>query len=124
MLAGANMEPMNLLVVERDADWSQWGLISRGLGRAVLVLVQQADETSLAFHERIARRLQRDAVPPIDKVVVLSSTRSSTWADPSRVRLFAELGDSAANGLRIYPHVTHGHPVAVHARNAQLELAG
>ena len=97
------MEPMNLLVVERDADWSQWASISRGLGRAVLVLVQQADESSLAFHERISRRLQRNAIPPIDKVVVLSSGRS-TMSDPSRIRLFAELSENATYGLRVYPH--------------------
>jgi hypothetical protein len=106
------MEPMNLLVVERDADWSQWATISRGLRRAVLVLVQQADEPTLAFNERISRRLQRDEVPPIDKVIVLSSGRSAAALDPSRLRLFAELNQTAKHGLRVYPHL---QPVAIQA---------
>jgi hypothetical protein len=114
------MEPMNLLVVERDADWSQWALISRGLRRAVLVLVQQADESSLAFHERVSRRLQRDEVPPIHQVIVLSSGRSAAAVDPSRLRLFAELSQTAEHGLRVYPHL---HPVAIQAHEGHREFA-
>jgi hypothetical protein len=96
------MEPMNLLVVERDADWSQWGVISRGLGRAVLVLVQQADESTGAFHERIARRLQRGKARPLNKVVLLGNGKDPAF-DPTRERMLRQLGASAQHGLRVYP---------------------
>jgi hypothetical protein len=95
---------MNLLVVERDADWSQWATISRGLGRAVLVLVQQADESTGAFHERIARRLQRGQARPLNKVVLLGSGKDPAF-DPTRDRMLRQLGASAKHGLRVYPHV-------------------
>jgi hypothetical protein len=114
------MERMNLLVVERDADWSQWASISRGLGRAVLVLVQQADESSPAFHERIARRLQRGKAPPLNKVVVLGSDRGAALPDPVRDRLLEELSENATYGLRVYPHV---HAAAVRSTDVGLEYA-
>lgn len=98
------MEPMNLLVVERDADWSQWGTISRGLGRAVLVLVQQADESSGAFHERIARRLQRGKARPLNKVVVLGNGSDPAF-EPGRERMLRQLNASAKYGLRVYPNL-------------------
>src|ERR1700754_3961998 len=96
------MEPMNLLVVERDADWSQWAMISRGLGRAVLVLVQQVDESTGAFHERIARRLSRGKERPLNKVVVLGNGKDPAF-DPTRDRLLRQLSASAKHGLRVYP---------------------
>jgi hypothetical protein len=114
------MEPMNLLVVERNADWSQWASISRGLGRAVLVLVQQADESSLAFHERIARRLQRGKAPPLNKVVVLGSVHGPAVPDPMRDRLHQQLSEGATHGLRVYPYA---HATAVRSTEAQLEYA-
>jgi hypothetical protein len=95
---------MNLLVVEQDADWSQWATISRGLGRAVLVLVQQADESTGAFHERIARRLQRGNARPLNKVVVLGNGTDPAY-DPTRERMLRQLNASAKYGLRVYPHV-------------------
>ncbi|HEY1534242.1 MAG TPA: hypothetical protein VGF76_09490 [Polyangiaceae bacterium] len=111
------MEPMNLLVVERDADWTQWNLISRGLGRAVLVLVQQADESSRAFHERITRRLQRGHVPSLNKVVLLGSARAN--ADPARDRWIRQLAEKAMHGLRVYPHAH----APVHASELALDYA-
>jgi len=53
------MDPMNVLVVERDADWSQWNATSHLVGHAMLVLVQQTDETTSAFRARIQERLAR-----------------------------------------------------------------
>ena len=50
---------MNVLVVERDADWSQWNATSHLVGHAMLVLVQQADESTAAFRARIQQRLAR-----------------------------------------------------------------
>jgi hypothetical protein len=97
------MEPMNLLVVERDADWSQWALISRALSHTVLVLVQQADETIRAFHERVARRLKRGVARPLNKVVVLRNSQSARAFDAAQDQLLRELSAQAQEGLRIYP---------------------
>ena len=97
------MEPMNLLVVERDADWSQWTQISRALSHTVLVLVQQADETLRAFHERVAQRLARGVVRPLSRVVVLSNGQVKRLLDPTRDQLLRELAARAQHGLRVYP---------------------
>jgi hypothetical protein len=53
------MDPMNVLVVERGADWRQWDATSHLVGHAMLVLVQQVDETTAAFRARIQQRLSR-----------------------------------------------------------------
>lgn len=42
-----------LLIVERDADWSEWTRISRALTAPVTVLVQGATESGLAFEKRV-----------------------------------------------------------------------
>jgi hypothetical protein len=97
------MEPMNLLVVERDADWSQWALISRALSHTVLVLVQQTDETIRAFHERVTRRLKRGVVQPLSKVVLLRNTKTARSIDPTHDQLLRELTASAQDGVRVYP---------------------
>jgi hypothetical protein len=53
------MDPMNVLVVERGADWRHWDATSHLVGHAMLVLVQQVDETTAAFRARIQQRLSR-----------------------------------------------------------------
>jgi hypothetical protein len=53
------MDPMNVLVVERGADWRHWDSTSHLVGHAMLVLVQQVDETTAAFRARIQQRLAR-----------------------------------------------------------------
>jgi hypothetical protein len=53
------MDPMNVLVVERGADWRNWSATSHLVGHAMLVLVQQVDETTAAFRARIQQRLSR-----------------------------------------------------------------
>jgi len=100
------MEPVNLLVVERGADWAQWAVVSQLLGQAVLVLVQQGDESSSAFRERIAERVQRFKAKALNAVVLLRGRRSK--GEPRKGmryhrRLLHELGVSAKNGLKIYP---------------------
>jgi hypothetical protein len=103
------MEPMNLLVIERGADWAQWAAVSQLLGQAVLVLVQQGDESSAAFRERIALRVQRLKDKAIDAVVLLRAKRTRARRGVSYLhrRLLHELGRSAKNGLKIYPRVIY-----------------
>ena len=99
------MEPMNLLVIERGADWAQWAAVSQLLGQAVLVLVQQGDESSAAFRERIALRVQRIKDKAINAVVLLRGKRDRAARGVRyHRRLLHELGRSAKNGLKIYPH--------------------
>jgi hypothetical protein len=101
------MEPVNLLVIERGADWAQWAVVSQLLGQAVFVLVQQGDESSLAFRERIAARLRLAKAKAINAVVLLRGKRKHA-ARRSRLhrRLLIELGRTATNGLTIYPRAT------------------
>src|ERR1700759_3802503 len=98
------MEPVNLLVVERGADWAHWTAVSQLLGAAVFVLVQQGDESSAAFRDRIAQRLKRAKAKAINAVGLVRG-KSSYASRQSRFhrRLLIELGRSAKNGLNIYP---------------------
>lgn len=70
------MDPMNVLVVERDADWSQWNSTSHVVGHAMLVLAQQDDETTPAFRTRIQERLSR-LKQGLGSLVVLRGKRRS-----------------------------------------------
>ena len=99
------MEPVNLLVIERGADWAQWAAVSQLLGQAVLVLVQQGDESSAAFRERIAERVQRIKDKAINAVVLLRAkrNRASRGVRYYHRKLLHELGKTAKNGLKIYP---------------------
>ena len=70
------MDPMNVLVVERGADWRHWNATSHLVGHAMLVLVQQVDETTAAFRARIQQRLQR-LTQGLGALVLLRGQRGS-----------------------------------------------
>jgi hypothetical protein len=93
------MEAMNLLVVERGADWSHWAAASQLLGQAAVILVQQADESGAAFRERIVARLQRIKATAINAVVLLRGGRRNR----ATTRFLRELMIGAKQGLRIFP---------------------
>jgi hypothetical protein len=99
------MEPVNLLVIERGADWAHWAAVSQLLGQVVFVLIQQGDESSAAFRERIVQRLKLARAKAINAIVLLRGKRSHS-SKRSRLhrRLLIELGRSAKNGLMIYPN--------------------
>lgn len=92
------MEAMNLLVVERGADWSHWAAASQLLGQAAVILVQQTDESGAAFRQRIVERLQRVKTTAINAVVLLRGKRNRTTT-----RFLRELTVAANKGLRIFP---------------------
>jgi hypothetical protein len=92
------MEAMNLLVVERGADWTHWAAASQLLGQAAVILVQQADESGVAFRERIIARLQRIKATAINAVVLLRGRRNR-----ATTRFLRELMVGAKQGLRIFP---------------------
>jgi len=98
-----SMASMNLLVVERNADWSQWDMISRTLNATVLMLVQQPDESSAVFHDRIRHRLARVDRRAIEQVVLLREDGADVTRDVDQSPLFEQLGASARRGLRVYP---------------------
>jgi hypothetical protein len=97
------MTPVNLLVVERNADWSQWTTISRSLS-AVLMLVQQPDEPSDVFHARILKRVANDR-ELLDRVVLLRAAAKSgaPVLEPLSASLREHIGANARGGLRVYP---------------------
>jgi hypothetical protein len=96
------MEPMNLLVVENGADWSQWPAATQLLGQAGVVLVQQSDETGAAFRARISARMRRVKTRAINAVLLLRTKRSPA-AGVGNGRFLRELVASAKEGLRIFP---------------------
>jgi hypothetical protein len=104
------MEPVNLLVIERGADWAHWAAVSQLLGQVVFVLVQQGDESSAAFRERIVQRLKLARAKAINAIVLLRGKRSHS-SKRSRLhrRLLIELGRSAKNGLMVYPCAAANH---------------
>lgn len=95
------MEAMNLLVVERGADWTQWAAATQLLGQAAVILVQQADESGAAFRARIAARLQRIKASAINAVVLLRGKRKAGRFNTAR--FLRELLVGAKHGLRIFP---------------------
>src|SRR5688572_24607349 len=97
------MEAMNLLVVERGADWSHWAAASQLLGQAAVVLVQQADESGAAFRARIASRLQRIKLTAIQAVVLLSGRHRAGRGRFNTARFLRKLLVGAKHGLRIFP---------------------
>lgn len=100
------MEPVNLLVVERGADWKQWSAVTKLLGNAVFVLVQQGDESSAAFRKRIKERLRRAKTSALNGVVLLRGKRASASRRARfHRRLLVQLGRSAKNGLTIFPNL-------------------
>jgi len=96
---GPGMEAMNLLVVERGADWTHWTAASQLLGQAAVILVQQADESGAAFRERIVARMQRIKLTAINAVVLLRGGRRNR----ATTRFLRELMIGAKQGLRIFP---------------------
>jgi hypothetical protein len=101
------MEPMNLLVVENGADWSQWPAATQLLGQAGVVLVQQSDETGAAFRARISARMRRVKTRAINAVLLLRTKRSPA-AGVGNGRFLRELVASAKEGLRIFPSSVRG----------------
>lgn len=93
------MTAVNLLVVERNADWSQWTTISRSLS-AVLMLVQQPDEPSDAFHARVLKRINQHG---LEQVVLLRDRTSDAAAELLSAPLREHIGANARRGLRVFP---------------------
>jgi hypothetical protein len=80
------MQPVHLLVVECDADWSQWSAISRSFGSTVVLLIQRADEAVSAFYQRIVRCLGERLVSQVTLMRAAGAAASGALAS-----LLAEL---------------------------------
>src|SRR5262245_6242129 len=93
------MDPMNLLVVERGADWAHWAATSHLVGHAMLVLAQQGDEPSSAFRRRIRSRLSRITKQGLNAVVVLRGRGGAARSDD----LLREIQSRAPADFRVYP---------------------
>lgn len=90
------MQPVHLLVVERDADWSQWATISRSFGTTVVLLIQRADEAINVFFQRIERCLKERMVL---QVTVMRSV--SAAASGALMSLLTQLEVSTRDGLTL-----------------------
>jgi hypothetical protein len=96
------MEPMNVLLVERDADWTHLADTAHLVGHAMLVLAQQQDETSSAFLARIRRRIARLPQHGLNSVAVLRGQHDARSSEvllrelrllgSAEVRMFPALG--------------------------------
>jgi hypothetical protein len=91
---------MNVLVVERDADWTYLAATSHLVGHAMLVLVQQNDETSAAFRARIRAKMSRIKKQGLNSVAVL---RGREQSDFSAAALLQELEQHGPAEVRTYP---------------------
>ncbi|MET0387520.1 MAG: hypothetical protein ABW321_16235 [Polyangiales bacterium] len=76
--------------------------------------MQQGDESSAAFRERIVERLQRAKAKAINAVVLLRGKKSN-GSKRSRLhrRLLIELGRGAKKGLTIYPRARAARAASV-----------
>jgi hypothetical protein len=92
-----SMDPMNLLVVERGADWTHWAATSHLVGHAMLVLAQHGDEPSADFRRRVRSRLSRIKKQPLNSVVLLRGETARSNG------ILQELTRCAPNDIRIYP---------------------
>jgi predicted GNAT family N-acyltransferase len=92
------MDPMNVLVVEKGADWRNWDATSHLVGHAMLVLVQQVDETTAAFRARIQQRLSRLS-QGLGALVLLRGRRGSGLTAEGLVRGLAQ---SAPTDVRTF----------------------
>jgi len=90
------MDPINVVVVERDADWTQWESTSHLIGHALLVLVQQADETSAAFRARILARLARIQAQ-LGSLVLMCGSRCSGLSVDGLLSALAKLPTKAVH---------------------------
>src|SRR3954470_21121948 len=97
------MDPMNLLVVERGADWTHWSSTSHLVGHAMLVLAQQGDEPHSAFRQRIRSKLDRLKKQGLQSVVLL---RGSGDSEPSGDGLMRELLRGGPADFRVFPAAT------------------
>jgi hypothetical protein len=97
------MDRMNVLVVERDADWTQWSATSHLVGHAMLVLAQQDDEPTAAFRTRVQARLAR-LTQGLNALVLLRGRRSALRVDA----LVKGLAARAPKNVRMYPSYASG----------------
>jgi hypothetical protein len=93
------MDPMNILVVERGADWTHWSSTSHLVGHAMLVLAQQGDETPAAFRQRIRIKLNRIKKQGLQSVVLLRGQSSERGARA----LMQELMLGGPADFRVFP---------------------
>lgn len=92
------MDPMNLLVVERGADWAHWSSTSHLVGHAMLVLAQQGDEPLADFRQRIRNKLSRLKKQGLKSVVLLRGSESR-----SGDALMRELLSGGPADFRVFP---------------------
>jgi hypothetical protein len=112
------MDPMNLLVVERGADWAHWSSTSHLVGHAMLVLAQQGDEPHSAFRQRIRTKLSRLKKQGLQSVVLL---RGSGESQRSGDRLMRELLQGGPADFRVFPAAASAAvaALAMHGTRAQ-----
>ena len=94
------MDPLNLLVVERGADWTHLSRTFHLVGHAMLVLAQQVDEPLAEFRRRIRSKLRRVRKQGLQSVVLL---RGTPQAEPNGESLLRELMMRAPADFRVYP---------------------
>jgi hypothetical protein len=64
---------MDLLIVERSANWSQWSHVTRSLRQPVRMLFQQSGESIDELFARAEAKLARPDSRPVRRVVVLGA---------------------------------------------------
>jgi hypothetical protein len=94
------MDPMNVLVVERGVDYRLWNATTHLVGHAMLVLVQQVDESTAAFRARVQARLSRIS-QGLGSLVLLRGRRGPGLTAEALVR---GLANRAPKDVRTFTH--------------------
>jgi broad specificity phosphatase PhoE len=62
---------MDLLIVERRANWSQWDRLAKTLHQPLHVLIHQSGESLDDLYARVEAKIARSHVSQLNRVVVL-----------------------------------------------------
>jgi hypothetical protein len=67
------MEPTDFLIVEAEADWTQWMKTERRVRPPIIAVFQQREESACGFIARVGSRLDRllKAATPLRRITLL-----------------------------------------------------
>ncbi|HET8937553.1 MAG TPA: hypothetical protein VFN67_29120 [Polyangiales bacterium] len=68
---------MDMLIVERGANWSEWSRLTQTLRQPVRMIFQQAGETTDELYTRVQSRIWRADCPMLRRIVVLGAQGTS-----------------------------------------------
>ena len=100
------MQAQALVAVERNADWSDWNVLTRSLPDIVMV-VQEPEEKRCDFHERLLRCVHGVQVEQGRSLqVILMRGATVGLLEPLSEHLVTLLGERPEVALQVYPAIS------------------